>query len=87
MEEDAVVDQTPCESLACKTVKGILNGLYSSELQCVWSYEDDCIEAMFCVFLANNLNQEIMSHQVDQLGVLNVCVHCQYHGKLTDSSG
>ena len=30
---------------------------------------------------ASNLNQEIM------LGVLNVCVHCQYHGKLTDSSG
>ena len=55
--------------------------MISIELQRVGSYEDDQM-----MYLGKQ-HEPGMSHQVDQLGVSSVCVHCQYNGKLTDSSG
>ena len=61
--------------------------MISIELLHVGSYEDDqlkVLKLLFCVFLGSMQCEPGMSYQVDQLGVLSVC---QYHGKLTDSSG
>ena len=82
MEGNAVVGQTPCESLACKTIKGILYELYSSELQHVGSYEDDRIEAMFCVFFSG---QQL--EPGNYVGGFECLCALSVPGKLTDSSG